>query len=77
MRVRAVRGSASNHACVACGNPAEHWSYRHNSPGELMCTKTIHGYECVLRYSPDPADYDPRCLSCHRTYDARSLKGVS
>lgn len=61
-RVRAVRGSASRHRCVDCGNQARHWSYNHNDPSSLMDAR---GY----RYSLRADCYEPRCVPCHKRLD--------
>lgn len=34
-----------------------------------MITKKGREYTINTRWSPDPADYEPMCRSCHRTYD--------
>lgn len=69
-RVRAARGSASQHSCVSCNRQAEDWSYRGGSPREVTETRRRpDSQDLTLTYSPDPVDYDPRCRSCHRTLD--------
>lgn len=66
IRVRSTRGSAASHTCVDCGGPALHWSYRDGHAGQCLTD------ELGLRYSLDPADYDPRCVPCHSAFDARN-----
>jgi hypothetical protein len=53
VRVRAVRGKASEYTCEMCGPPtrAAHWA-------------TLHGTE-----GNDPYDYAALCVKCHLTYD--------
>ncbi len=58
-------GRASERACVDCGGKASSWSYIGGCPEEL--TQEVKGR--VLAYSTDPARYQPRCTSCHRTFD--------
>ena len=65
-RLRQQRGPASERTCIDCGGQAADWSYRGGSPKEIVGV-TQHGY--VLPWSPDPADYDPRCRNCHRNFD--------
>jgi hypothetical protein len=65
-RVSRKRGSASNYLCVDCKNQADEWSYNHLDANEL------HGFTgrgIYAAYSLDPANYDPRCKPCHRTFD--------
>lgn len=61
-RVQAVRGSARLHRCIDCEAPAQHWSYNHDDPEGRVS-------EQGLPYSPDPAHYSPRCVSCHKRFD--------
>lgn len=69
-RVRRARGSASEHACADCGGPAEQWSYRGGAEVELYEIVPGPRREPIeAAYSPDPEDYDPRCMSCHVRYD--------
>lgn len=60
-RVRTQRGSASRHICVDCGAQAQHWSV---DRGVDLLRRSGNG-----PYSLDTADYDPRCVSCHKLYD--------
>jgi hypothetical protein len=63
LRVASLYGKASSHQCTDCHGQAAEWSYRHDDPDE-----------CVdgtgRSYSPDPSHYEPRCVSCHRRFDA-------
>ncbi len=61
-RVYVARGLARDHRCVDCGGPAEHWSYDHTDPDELVAPDG-------LAYSLDVDRYEPRCVSCHRKFD--------
>lgn len=65
-RLQHLRGSAAAHPCADCGAPAEHWSYDHSDPDELV---ESHGVNAGLRYSLDVGRYDARCVSCHRKFD--------
>lgn len=60
-RLRTDMGPASSHSCVACGEPARHWSYLGNAPDEKI--------QDGLRYSLDPAYYAPKCQFCHFSVD--------
>jgi hypothetical protein len=46
---------------IECGNEAEHWSYDHLDPNEQ--------YGPDGAYTTDLTHYQPRCVSCHKTYD--------
>lgn len=63
-RVYTLRGSASQHRCVDCGERAKDWSYLGDCPREQRDPET----GCA--FSPDPDRYVARCRSCHRAYDA-------
>lgn len=65
-RLERQRGSARDHACVDCGGPAREWSYDHTDPDALTCD--VRG--SVLAYSLDLDRYEPRCVRCHRRFDA-------
>lgn len=60
-RLAADRGPATRQRCVDCGGPAGQWSYDHEDPDELWSE--------VGPYSLDLDHYDPRCVSCHKTFD--------
>lgn len=64
-KIAKVRGKATNYSCIDCDNPAEQWSYNHDSLFEI--TDVFGGYE--IPYSPRVIDYDPRCCVCHRRFD--------
>jgi len=75
-RVRRARGSARNHLCVDCGERADEWSYDGGSPVEIRgLVPTSKGGKTYVRsmaWSPDPADYSPRCRADHREHDGRA-----
>lgn len=50
--------------CVDCGKPARDWSLRSDVPADRLLIGPRS-----LRYSLDPADYSPRCKSCHMRMD--------
>lgn len=60
-RVVRAMGSASEHPCTDCGNPAKHWSYDHKDPDERLGDKGA--------FSLDINHYLPRCVSCHKRFD--------
>lgn len=61
-RLEWERGKARDHTCP-CGELAEHWAYDHGDPGERT---DDHG----MRYTTNLDAYTPRCVPCHRRYDA-------
>lgn len=63
-RVKTDKGNATRHFCVDCGRQAEHWSYDHNDPNELI-SDDLGG----IPYSTDTACYSPRCVPCHKSFD--------
>lgn len=69
LRVRRARGSATQWRCISCGEMAQQWAYREGSPRELAGERTLRrrgtSLTCKVRWSPDPADYDPLCVPCH------------
>lgn len=65
-RVRRVCGPASARACVDCGGPAAHWSYRGGCPEEWCDPRPYCQHvEC----------YEPRCQPCHWAYDGIAQVG--
>lgn len=64
-RVWKTKGSASLHLCVDCSAPANHWSYDHRDPNELM-----RPGPAPYVFSADPAHYEARCAPCHVGFDA-------
>lgn len=63
-RVYEARGPARDHACTDCDGPAQQWSYDHTDPAEMTRPDGA-------AYSADPIHYAPRCIPCHRRFDAR------
>ena len=66
-RVRAVRGSASEHSCCACGGAATQWAYDHEDASERLSD--------VGPYSVNPDHYRPMCVPCHKRFDLARLVG--
>lgn len=62
-RLRKERGVARLLTCVECGGPADEWSYDHGDPGEQVSESGP--------WSPNISAYSPRCVACHRAYDAQ------
>jgi hypothetical protein len=71
MRVRATKGSASQHTCP-CGAPAAHWAYDHQDPDQRIGQAGKRGEG--LPYSLNPDHYQPRCVPCHKAADLARLK---
>lgn len=66
-RLRAERGSASDHACIDCGTKGvrlHDWAYQYTAIDE----KTT---ETGRPYSTELSDYAPMCRSCHFRFDQR------
>ena len=69
-RVSSARGRAAEHRCLICDEPATSWAYRGGSERELKEWREVSPVKTGwLRYSPDPADYDPLCWACHARKD--------
>ncbi|MFG2067742.1 hypothetical protein ACGFKZ_12895 [Micromonospora tulbaghiae] len=64
-RVKAQRGSASDHLC-RCGNQAEQWAYNH---ADFKQRADTEGREKGRPYSINPDHYLPMCRSCHARFD--------
>lgn len=64
-RVWKLWGPASDHSCVACGNPADEWAYDGTDESELFQQKN----QCFISYSRYPEFYMPMCLPHHRHMD--------
>ncbi len=70
-RVRTLHGPASDHPCIDCGQPAQHWSYDHTDPD----TRYLTGRSAnPIPYSLDPTRYQPRCVPCHKLFDLARAK---
>jgi hypothetical protein len=61
-RVARDKGKARHHLCVDCGKQAQHWSYTHTDPEELV---SPGGQSYSLRSE----HYEPRCAPCHAIFD--------
>lgn len=79
-RISYYRGRAYTYLCVDCGEKARHWSFNHINPSQTMQENVrqrhrsgkhskMTEYYCLLTYSSNPMDYDPRCIPCHRKFD--------
>lgn len=66
-RIQADRGTAERYRCVDCNGQAEEWSLRHDV-AEVISGPVPGGG--IRRWSANVLDYDPRCVPCHRAYDA-------
>ena len=67
-RVASVRGKASTHMCIDCGESAREWSCKKTADLSVGIAKW--GNKTIeVSYSQDIYDYDPRCKSCHKKYD--------
>lgn len=72
-RVRRVRGSVQQYACIDCGSIGQHWSYDHGDPDELLA----YGLSAnAIPYSTKPEHYVPRCVSCHKRHDLAKISGT-
>lgn len=72
LRLRRHLGSAAAQRCVDCEKAAAHWSYDNADPDESV--DPVAG-----RYSTKFEHYVPRCVPCHKAFDAahRSLQGAT
>jgi NUMOD3 motif len=61
--LRLRMGSAKILSCVDCGNPAYDWSLKKGS-SDLVFDVDWPGW-----FSVEAGDYEPRCRSCHISYD--------
>lgn len=66
-RIAVVRGKASDHACIGCGELAMEWSYDHSDPDEIIDFDRPYPYP----YSLQIDHYDPMCITCHRNRDRK------
>lgn len=65
-RLRRERGRAADVMCAeSCGNPARQWSYDGYCPGEQFGNATNDSKP----WCPHLDHYQPRCLSCHQSWD--------
>lgn len=68
LRLAAQRGRATEYPCVDCGDLAFEWSYNNSHEQERR--------DSIGRYSTNLDAYDPRCVRCHRRFDAAMLTGA-
>jgi hypothetical protein len=72
-RLNQDRGRAKTHACIDCSNPAQHWSYNHDDPDELIA----YGLSANgVAYSLDSSHYSPRCVPCHKIFDLHRIDSL-
>lgn len=60
--VRNARGRASEHPCIDCGAQAEHWSYDHEDPHQIVDDQ-YRTFSLAIEH------YAPRCRPCHGQFD--------
>lgn len=65
-RVRKARGNARLHTCASCSRPATDWALRKDAQASRIATS---GASAGYPFSPNVADYQPMCRSCHSRYD--------
>ena len=63
-RLWKARGKASEHLCVACGEPAEHWALI-----KERVERMVYCEDEGWAYSYDLNDYDPMCVKHHTLMD--------
>lgn len=73
-RCRQDRGRVQEHDCIDCGRAAQHWSYNHDDPDELMAEGLSSR---PVAYSLNPVHYSPRCVSCHKRFDLGRVDSVA
>ncbi len=67
LRLRKSRGPASAQTCK-CGKPAAQWAFVGPVDGALV--------ERGMPYSADLGQYDPMCVSCHKSMDLARIEWV-
>lgn len=74
-RIRKEHGLAAERQCVSCPDQAADWALKREAREKGMESSGLHA---GLPFSPDPADYQPMCRSCHSSYDkSHKAGGVS
>ena len=63
-----AKGKASEHRCTDCSEQAEEWSLVADPIGE---TAPVNHNGLAYWISDSTADYQPRCVPCHREADAQ------
>lgn len=66
-RVKSAHGRAAEWRCSSCADQAQEWAYL---GGSDAASTELWGSSWV-EFSPDPEDYVPLCIRCHRKFDAR------
>jgi len=66
-RLKRVRGSALDQACMFCERQAQDWAYDHLDPKEQHGLK--HGRKVPMAFSLDLQHYVPVCGTCHVAWD--------
>lgn len=61
-RLRVVRGHASAHRCVQCGDQGKEWAYTHSDPD-------VRYSHLGAPYSTNLDLYAPMCVPCHKLFD--------
>ncbi len=70
LRLKTARGSASEHPCAMCEEPASQWSYNHTDPDEIFGQVRDGSRRTILvPYSLNLDYYDALCGVCHRRLD--------
>ena len=70
-RVSRLRGKASGYPCVDCGGAASEWSYDNKDPDHLVDPRL------KIAYSLSTNHYVPRCIPCHRAFDANHRNSLT
>lgn len=72
--VKRLRGPASDHTCIECGEQAQEWAYMGGGGDwELTTRPDLRREHPGLKYSLDPDHYEPMCKRCHRRKDLASV----
>lgn len=67
-RLRTTLGSARDHRCVDCAQPARHWSFS-GCESEIPRRRNEAGRVISPPYCPHPEHFSPRCIPCHWRHD--------
>lgn len=70
-----TRGSAAYETKSAWAAGGQHRTGRSGKDIPVGHLKTSVTKDRVLTFSLDPADYEPRCVRCHRRYDGAAYRG--
>ncbi|SRR6266516_1776367 len=73
-RIRRDLGRVREFACITCDKPAAQWALNHDRAANRTHIQ-LEGKYAGLPFSLEPADYDPRCVRCHKRYDLDRKKG--